>query len=341
MARATLQKTLPALAMAGLLASCAAVPTPGQKRFERSLDVVAQGETHGMDPIAAAAFWGTRYDRAPNNAKTAVEFSRALRIVGNDGEALRVISHAKARLGDDPDLMLEYGKTLIANDRPHEAVRPIQAAIALGKAEDWTAHSAHGVALDRTGEHRQAIFAYDRALALSPNQPQVLNNKGLSYALAGRRRLAEDTLRTATSVPGGTSQIRQNYALVLALTGKTEMAERLARSDLPPSIADGNVAYYRNLVAQPVYWQGLEGDNVVQPDFGDDPSAVSLTKKSQPVLNPGGPTRRRPAPAPTVTPAPKAPAPEAPRPSASAATGASGTKSIAATAEPAKLSYEE
>lgn len=342
MARATLRQMVSISVATVALAGCAAIKTPGERSFERKLDVVAGGETHGMDPIAAAAYWGTRFDRAPNDPSAAVNFSRALRQVGNNAESLRVISHAQSRLGDDADLLLEYGKALIANERPHEAVRPIQSAIVLGKDNDWSAHSAHGVALDRTGQHRQAIVAYDRALALAPGQAQVLNNKGLSYALAGRRRLAEATLQEATSGPGGTSQIRQNYALVLALSGKTDVAERLARSDLPPRIADGNVAYYRNLVAQPAYWQGLDGDNVVQPDFGDDPATISTTPRAEPVMVPGGPRTpvRRPAPvAPAATPEPTTP--DAPTPSASASTSSTAGSSIAASAEPTSLSYED
>lgn len=328
-----------AISLAGLaLASCASLPTSASSRLDKKLDVVTSNETAGMDPIASAAFWGTRFDREPNDPKVVASFSRALRAIGNDAESLRVVQTAEARIGDDPDLLLEMGKSLIANDRAYEAIRPLQAAIALGKDNDWTALSALGVAHDRIGEHRQALIQYDRALTLSPGQSQVLNNKGLSYALAGRRDLAERTLRTATSLPGGTSQVRQNYALVLALSGKTQEAERLARSDLPPAIADGNVAFYRSLVSQPAYWQGLDTSNAVQPDFGDTPQS-GRAPRATPVMEPGGPSpAKRPAPTPSTPPKSNQ---TKPTPAASASAAQTGSGAVAANGEPVKLPFTE
>ncbi|MEM9422346.1 MAG: tetratricopeptide repeat protein, partial [Pseudomonadota bacterium] len=155
-------------------------------RVDNKIEVVGHSETQGMDPIASAAYWGTRYDRTPTDPKVAVSFSKALRAVDNNEEALRVIKHAAIRIGSHPDVLLEEGKTLIANDRPHEAIRPIEKSISMGNTDDWSAYSALGVAYDKIGKHRHAIQQYDTALTLAPNKAQVLNNKGLSYAMAGK-----------------------------------------------------------------------------------------------------------------------------------------------------------
>ena len=277
----------------------------------QSIDVVGHSETEGMDPIALAAFWGTRYDRDPSDPKAAVSFSKALRAVDNNEEALRVMQNTRSRISTDPDVMLELGKVLIANERAHEAVRPIEQSISLGKSEDWSAYSALGVAYDKIGRHKDAQAQYDVALGLAPNKAQILNNKGLSYALQGRPALAERTLRQATAQPDGTARIRQNFALVLALSGQGTEAERLARSDLPPAIAEQNVRYYRELVAQPAYWPDLASADAELPNFGDDPSTISQTPEADPILqgDPAyrGPTRR--APAPTRAPVPSFEAP--------------------------------
>ncbi|WOI53569.1 hypothetical protein [Parvularcula sp. LCG005] len=316
MAGTFLKSMVSGTVLAIALNGCATV---GQKSGLQAdqVQVVGHSETTGMDPIAAAAYWGTRYDRTPTDPAVAVAFSKALRAVDNNEESLRVIRHASVRVPDNAELLLEMGKSLIANDRAHEALRPIEQAIALGKSNDWSAFSAYGVALDKVGEHKQAQLQYDRALSIAPDKAQILNNKGLSYALDGRKDLAEMTLRTATSNPGGTARIRQNFALVLAMSGKTAEAERLARSDLPPSIADNNVSYYRTLVAQPVYWQNLEGGNVDLPDFGDDPAGISTTPMARPIPDPADAPRIRQRPAPTPEPKP-APADET-APGASAA----------------------
>ena len=74
------------------LAACASTPMPGGKSLEAAdLGVVAsQTSTDGMDPIAKAAFWGTRYDRDPSDTDVSVRFSQALRAVQNEAEAALV-----------------------------------------------------------------------------------------------------------------------------------------------------------------------------------------------------------------------------------------------------------
>ena len=73
-------------------------------------------------------------------------------------------------------------------------------------------------------------------------------------------------LRTAATRPGADARIRQNLALALAIRGDTQEAERLARSDLPPQIAEGNIEYFRSLAVQPAYWHNYAKD-ADAPDF--------------------------------------------------------------------------
>lgn len=274
----TASRLLLAAAALSALTACASAPKlgGGGGLVASDLGVVAsETSTDGLDPIAKAAFWGTRYDRSPNDTGVAAQFSRALRATGNDAEALRVMGQAAQRAPQDATVQLEFGKALIANERAHEAVRPIQTAIANGAAEDFTAHSALGVAYDKTGRHAEARASYDRALAIRPGAAQVLNNKGLSYALQGKPQMAERTLRVAVAGAGGTARMRQNLALVLGLQGQSQEAEMLARADLPPQVADGNAAYYRSLVAQPAYWGGMTAQNADLPTFEDEPLTVT------------------------------------------------------------------
>nr|GGH97046.1 hypothetical protein GCM10011355_17310 [Aquisalinus luteolus] len=271
-----------------------------------------------MDVISKAAYWGTRYDRNPSDSDTAVNYSKALRDMENNEEALKVMTRFAETVRADAAVNLELGKVLIANDRAFEAVRPLERSID-AEPRNWSAYSAYGVALDKIGEHGEARKQYDIALSLSPENVSVLNNKGLSYALSGDIQRAEMTLRKATTSREGSARVRQNLALVLGFAGKANEAERLARSDLPPRIADNNVTYFRSLVAQPAYWQEFSGDNVDLPDFGEEyvnpPRAsrmtpvyeVPLTVNGQPA--PGADTPQRP-----VAPAASEPTPLQPQP---------------------------
>jgi Flp pilus assembly protein TadD len=61
--------------------------------------------------------------------------------------------------------------------------------------------------------------------------------------------VAETYLRQAVAAPGATAQERQNLALVLGLQGKIAEAEPLLRRDLPPDVANANLAYLREAAA--------------------------------------------------------------------------------------------
>ena len=240
----------------------------------------------GMDPIAAAAFWGTRYNTDQADPSVAVNFSKSLRKIGSNEEAVGVMQKIASQQPDDGAVSLEYGKVLVESGRAFEAVRYLETAVAKAPT-DWRALSAYGVALDQIGEHEAARAKYDRALAMAPGETLLLNNKGLSFALDGKLSLARATLRQAASNAGSDSRIRQNLALVLALSGEMREAERLARSDLPPMVADNNIDVYRQLMNQPAYWDQYAATSVDTPNFDDVPAAPlspSLSPSPKPQL---------------------------------------------------------
>jgi Flp pilus assembly protein TadD len=130
-----------------------------------------------------------------------------------------------------------------------------QAIEVLGRAHtpdkpDWRVLSAHGAVLDQMGRHQDAQRYYASALKIAPNEPAVLSNLGLSYALAKNLTKAEETLRQAAAQSGADSRVRQNLALVLGLEGRFGEAEKLARADLSADEANANIAYLRQMVAQ-------------------------------------------------------------------------------------------
>jgi Flp pilus assembly protein TadD len=84
---------------------------------------------------------------------------------------------------------------------------------------------------------------------VSPNNPSVLANIGMSQASAGDTAAAEATLRRAVAQPGATLQTRQNLALVLGLQGKTAEAEQWLRQDLPPEMATANLNWLKQASA--------------------------------------------------------------------------------------------
>ena len=82
------------------------------------------------------------------------------------------------------------------------------------------------------GRHEEAQRYYASALRIVPDEPSVLSNLGLSYALSKDLPQAETTLRRAAAQRGAEPEVRQNLALVVGLQGRFEEAEthRASRS---------------------------------------------------------------------------------------------------------------
>lgn len=287
---------------ASLLSACASGGMKGElpegvANYKDAVGVFSNpdADPNGLDPIASAAEWGARYDKDPNNAETATHYASALRKIGSVEEAVTVAAKAQKLFPDNADINLELGKALVESGRAFEAVRYLE-AVSEKKKDDWRALSAYGVALDQIGEHAEARDKYDEALRIAPNAVSVQSNKGMSYAMSGDLDRAITILRSAAAAPGSTARIRQNLALALAIKGDYKEAVRLARSDLPPQLAEQNADYFRALLNQPAYWQQMASDKVDTPAFDaapeknepapmlkEEPKPEEKEKKGQPL----------------------------------------------------------
>jgi Flp pilus assembly protein TadD len=160
--------------------------------------------------------------RNPTNTAVLGAYGRALADVGRYAQALDVLS--RAHTPDQPD---------------------------------WRILSAQGAVLDQLGRHQEAQRYYSSALKIVPDEPSVLSNLGLSYALSKDLPKAEATLRRAVARPGADPRVRQNLALVVGLQGRFAEAESIARADLPPDEAAANVAYLKQMMSDHNDWAQL------------------------------------------------------------------------------------
>ena len=100
---------------------------------------------------------------------------------------------------------------------------------------DWRILNAQGAVLDQLGRHAEAQRHYSAALKIVPDEPSVLSNLGLSYALTKDLQRAEATLRQAVARPNAAPKVRQNLALVVGPAGPL----RRSRADRPRRSAAG------------------------------------------------------------------------------------------------------
>jgi len=139
--------------------------------------------------------------------------AQALRQKGDLSGAMSLLSQLMLAEPDDPRVVGEYGKLLVQQNRPGDAVAFLNRAIQLSP-NDWSLYSALGVADDQAGDQKNARVAYEHALAMKPNEPGVLNNYAMSRMLAGDPVQARALLARAQAAGGTDPKILQNIALL-------------------------------------------------------------------------------------------------------------------------------
>jgi Flp pilus assembly protein TadD len=203
-----------------------------------------------LDPLARAAFWQHELAIDPADQDAGVGLAAALRSLGKYDEAADQADRVVVIAPKNVEALLESARDHIGAGHGFYAIQPLKDASLLAP-KDWRPISLMGVALEQTQRPDEALAAYNQALKLSPNNPAVLSNLALFYATRGDAAQAEVLLRHAAAQPNSTAQERQNLALVLGLEGKTAEAEHLMRQDLPPEVADANLAYVKGTPAPP------------------------------------------------------------------------------------------
>lgn len=199
---------------------------------------------------------GRRYDANPNDKRIALTYAHTLRRLTRYAQAVAVLQRLAATYPKDMNILGEYGKALVDDGRLHQAADVLPQAHT-PENPNWTILSAQGSVADQLGDHAQAREYYEAALKIVPNQPDVLSNLGLSYALSKQLPLAEKTLKLAVAQPGADARVRQNLALILALEGKFDAAQSVARRDLSPLEAAENVTAIRQMIAQANPWNEI------------------------------------------------------------------------------------
>jgi Flp pilus assembly protein TadD len=274
-----------ALAAVALLGACAGPSgTPSTESLVSADQASATAPKTASQPgdLAATA---AAYQANPADQAAALTHARALRANNAKPEALAVLDSAAASKPGDRRLQLERGLLALELGDAAKAEKLLRQAHD-PKAPDWRMHSALGAALASRGKQQEAQVEFAKALVLAPDQPSVLNNLALSYALDGKAEDGEKLLRKVARSAGRTPQVQENLALVLGLRGRYEEARSAGQAALPPAKADQNVAYLREL------GQARTAASAAEDRAGraaDDPARKASASLPQPTYQLGGP----------------------------------------------------
>jgi len=214
--------------------------------------VPASAETRAAydrtDALSRSVFWAQEQEINPADSVAGVKLSQALRELGRYDQAAETAQAVLTVQPNNLDAMLELGRAHIARGQAFYGVAPLEKARDQAP-RDWRSYSLLGVAYEQVRRFDDAHAAWNQALTLSPDNPDVLTNAAMSAMTRGDAAAAETLLRRAAAQPAASAKVRQNLAMVLGLQGKMGEAEQILRRELPPEQAEQNLAWLRSRTA--------------------------------------------------------------------------------------------
>ncbi|MHB8447495.1 MAG: tetratricopeptide repeat protein [Rudaea sp.] len=141
-------------------------------------------------------------------------------------EAVAVYDRGLQALPDDPRLL--YARALLNDDLDHvdAAVRDLRRLLAL-QPDNADALNALGYTLaDRTGDQAEALTLIERALALKPDEPAIIDSMGWVQYRLGHLKQAVERLRTAYAKQPD-PEIAAHLGEVLWMSGEKDAARKI------------------------------------------------------------------------------------------------------------------
>ena len=283
-----------ALSASCIIGGCVAAPplTPAEEaaREELSSDNFhaapreIRDNIETQDVLAQAAFWSHEYNLNPTDLEAAIKFSAVLRKMGNPSRAVEVTRTTRALYPKDPYLNAEHAAGLIADQQARPALKIIDGALrdAPSYARLW---SLKGVAYDQMERYAQARPFYNRALQITPNDPNIMANMGLNFALSGDPHTAQKWLQRAAALPTASDSVYANLALVEGL-----VAEAGPHTPTPSYTAPNRYAPPTNRAqtpaAAPRQYGAYQTPQTAAPQYG------APTQRTATQTSPYGNTRR-------------------------------------------------
>jgi Flp pilus assembly protein TadD len=196
------------------------------------------------DALSRSIFWGEQAEIDPTDPVAGVKAAQAMRELGRYTEAADMAQRVLMVQPNNVEAMLEVGRGHIARGQAFYGIAMLEKARD-AQPGDWRAWSLLGTAYEQVRRSPDAQAAWAQALAISPENPDVLTNMAMAAMTRGDIAGAEPLLRRAAAQPGASLKVRLNLAMALGLNGKMDEAEQMMRRDLPPDAADRNLAWLR------------------------------------------------------------------------------------------------
>lgn len=241
-AAAAATMTLALCSLTSVVQAQTPAPAAAAAPVRQPADAAMRASYDRADALSRSVFWSEQQQINPMDPVAGVKTAQALRELGQFDQAAETAQGVLTLQPANIEAMLEVGRAHIARGQAFYGIAALEQARAAAP-RDWRPLSLLGVAYQQVRRADDAKAAWNEALRLSPDNPDVLTNAAIARMGEGDAPSAEILLRRAAAQPGASLKVRQNLALSLGLQGKTAEAEQILRRDLPPEVADANLRW--------------------------------------------------------------------------------------------------
>ena len=136
----------------------------------------------------AVAIYESVAEGSPLRTTADIQIAQLLDNLGKKKESADYLGRIVADHPDDEDALLALGNAQRGDKKYADAVKTYDTAIAASKKPEkveWLLFYFRGIAYERQGKWTEAVADFRHALALSPDQPLVLNYLGYSWVDRG------------------------------------------------------------------------------------------------------------------------------------------------------------
>ncbi|MBL0319972.1 MAG: tetratricopeptide repeat protein [Alphaproteobacteria bacterium] len=227
---------------------------PNVKTLEQTMEENAKAAFDASEYRKAAELYAQLVIGRDTNTKYRLAYADSLRLLGETPKAHQQYQDVLSADENSIDALEGNGLTYMVEGKFQDAVT-IFKKVMEKDALRWRTINALGVCLTMTNRYDEAIPYFQTALEVSPNNPAILNNKALAYALSDKNEEAIKTLENASQSLSVADPKRKtidlNLALFYSLAGKLDDAERIARLHLKDAELANNMGLYASLAQDP------------------------------------------------------------------------------------------
>lgn len=215
-----------------------------------------------------------RVARSPRDTGALVDAGRAALRLGDADAALGFFRRADQVSPGNAAIKAQIAGVLVTADKPVEAIGYYDDAERAG-GDTGSFAGARGLAYDLVGDNGTAQRWYQVALARNPGDDEVRQRYALSLAIAGDSRAADSVL--APLIQKQDRSAWRVRTFIMAISGKEDEAVSIARATMPADLAQGISPYLR-------YMSRLtRAQQAAAANFGRFPRAADIGRDDQTV----------------------------------------------------------